>query len=56
MFAKLEAQGIVVDYREPDVIRVAPTPLYNSFHDVWRFAAALGYTFKCEGRLALLEA
>jgi kynureninase len=42
VFKSLEEQGIVADFREPDVIRVAPTPLYNSFHDVWRFAAALG--------------
>ena len=25
------------DFREPNVIRVAPTPLYNTFHEVWRF-------------------
>jgi kynureninase len=31
----------VADYRAPDVIRAAPTPLYNSFHEVWRFGEAL---------------
>ncbi len=38
----LKDAGFVVDYREPDVIRVAPVPLYNTFHEAWRFAAALG--------------
>jgi kynureninase len=38
---KLEAQGIVCDFREPDIVRVAPMPLYNSFHDAWCFANAL---------------
>jgi kynureninase len=34
---KMIEAGIVVDYREPGVIRVAPAPLYNSFEDVYRF-------------------
>lgn len=37
----LEADGIVCDFREPNVIRVAPVPLYNTFHDVWRLARGL---------------
>jgi kynureninase len=41
LFAALQAAGIVGDCREPDVVRVAPVPLYNSFHDVWRFGRAL---------------
>lgn len=33
----LEENGVVVDERKPDVLRIAPAPLYNSFHDVHRF-------------------
>jgi len=40
-FAALQRAGIVCDFREPNVIRVAPVPLYNTFHDVWRFVMAL---------------
>src|SRR5256886_1643785 len=42
LFQELQAAGVKCDFREPDVIRVAPTPLYNSFHEVWRFAEILG--------------
>jgi len=41
---RLEAAGIVADFREPDFIRVAPVPMYNTFHDAWRFARALSET------------
>ena len=33
--------GVICDVREPDVIRLAPTPLYSSYHDCWRAATAL---------------
>jgi kynureninase len=41
LFAHLEASGIVADWREPDVIRVAPTPLYNTFGDCVRLVEAV---------------
>jgi len=33
----LEEKGVIVDERKPDVIRVAPAPLYNTYVDVWNF-------------------
>ena len=43
---RLAQEGIVGDWREPDTFRVAPVPLYNSYHDVFRFVqrftAAIG--------------
>jgi kynureninase len=41
LFQELEAAGVKCDFREPNVIRAAPTPLYNTFHEVWRFARIL---------------
>ena len=41
LFKELQAAGVKCDFREPNVIRVAPTPLYNTFHEVWRFAEIL---------------
>ncbi len=34
-------RGFITDWREPDIIRVAPVPLYNRYIDVWQFAQAL---------------
>jgi kynureninase len=39
---RLTGAGIVCDFREPNALRIAPTPLYNTFMDCWRFAGALG--------------
>jgi kynureninase len=41
LLKELEAASVKCDFREPNVIRVAPTPLYNTFHEVWRFARIL---------------
>src|SRR5213594_1375662 len=41
LLGKLQVAGVRCDFREPNVIRAAPTPLYNRFHEVWRFAKIL---------------
>lgn len=38
---ELVEAGVVCDFREPNVVRIAPTPLYNTFHEVWRFCEIL---------------
>lgn len=40
-FERLQAAGVICDFREPNVIRIAPTPLYNTYEDCWRFAEVL---------------
>ena len=35
---RLAAAGLDVDVREPDVVRLAPAPLFNTFHETWRAA------------------
>ncbi|KAM6132177.1 kynureninase [Phoenicopterus ruber ruber] len=42
VFKELEKRGVACDMREPNALRVAPVPLYNSFHDVHRFIEILG--------------
>ncbi len=37
----LKARGVICDFRSPNVVRVAPAPLYTTFHDVWRLGRAL---------------
>lgn len=46
IFKTLTEQGVIADWREPDVIRVAPVPMYNSFEDVFRFAKIFGEALK----------
>jgi kynureninase len=41
VFNALKKHGVLSDWREPDVIRVAPVPLYNSFEDVYQFGQIL---------------
>jgi kynureninase len=46
VFDALTKNGVFADWREPDVIRVAPVPLYNSFEEVWRLGEILKETSK----------
>jgi kynureninase len=41
LFKQLNEQGVLPDWREPNVIRCAPVPLYNSFEDVYQFGQVL---------------
>ncbi len=38
---QLQTLGVICDWREPNVIRVTPVPLYNRYVDAWQFATAL---------------
>lgn len=41
LFDKITNAGVIADWREPDVIRIAPTALYNSYEDVYQFSQLL---------------
>ena len=41
LYTKLIANGVIPDWREPNVIRCAPVPMYNSFEDIYRFGEIL---------------
>jgi kynureninase len=44
IFEALQQQGVIADWREPNVIRVAPVPLYNTFEEIWRFGEIIRNT------------
>jgi kynureninase len=41
LFNRLMENGVIVDWREPNVIRIAPVPFYNSFEDIYRLGEIL---------------
>ncbi len=49
IFTALERRGVIGDWREPDTIRLAPVPLYNSYLDAWRAAEQLAASLR-DGR------
>jgi kynureninase len=46
LFQFLMERGVIADWREPDVIRIAPVPLYNTFSDCWHFVDILNEGIK----------
>jgi kynureninase len=46
IFNRITKAGVIADWREPDVIRLAPVPLYNSFEDVYRLGEILKHSLK----------
>ncbi len=48
VFIELTNQGVIADWREPNVIRIAPVPLYNSFEEIWVFGNIINNILKKE--------
>jgi kynureninase len=46
IFEQLTNAGIITDWREPDLVRLAPVPLYNTFEEIWIFADTLRQILK----------
>ena len=51
LFDKITKMGVIADWREPNVIRVAPVPFYNSFEDVFKFSACLEKAIDNDGNV-----
>lgn len=41
IYKRIKKAGVIADWREPNVIRIAPVPLYNTFEECWQFAQLL---------------
>lgn len=46
LFNKISEKGVVADWREPNVIRMAPVPIYNSFMDIYRLGEIIKQTIQ----------
>jgi len=56
VFNKITKAGVIADWREPGVIRVAPVPLYNTFEEVFRFYKIFKLSLKASDRLKRSDA
>lgn len=45
MMAKFEKRGIIIDFREPDILRMSPNHMYNNFQDCYQLATAIKESF-----------
>jgi kynureninase len=50
ILADLANRGVIADVRAPDIVRVAPMPLYTTYHETWRFARILAETTGARSR------
>ena len=46
IFDFLTSEGVIADWREPNVIRMAPVPLYNTFEDVYQLGQIIEKSLK----------
>jgi kynureninase len=46
---RMRSEGVVTDYREPDVVRIAPAPFFNTYHEVWRAGLAIRQAVRAAG-------
>ncbi len=46
VYQRLFEKGFMIDWREPDVLRFAPVPMYNSYVEIWQFVEALNEVIK----------
>jgi kynureninase len=51
IFEELEKNGVICDWREPDCIRVAPVPLYNSFEDIYKFVQIFSAAIHAQNKM-----
>jgi kynureninase len=52
VFAALTRRGVVGDFRPPNVIRICPSPLYNTYHEIWRVVRQLRSIIETNEHLA----